>query len=189
MSAALTSDERTFPLHKADGLTLEMESSTAITGIVIGVVISLPLWAAIVAIGEMVLRWLRRQVADAFTSGRRPITHEVNVDGLKWNIAAACSGIEKAGNPIMPEQGECQEFRVWACSLDQAWALVKRSPKRMANCALAMVHSRGGMIHAFSARCNTRNSSLMAASSVGKWPLACTARRSLAFKASIALVV
>ena len=26
---------------------------------------------------------------------------------------------------------ECQEFRVWACSLDQAWALVKRSPKRM----------------------------------------------------------
>ena len=58
VSAALTSDERTFPLHKADGLTLEMESSTAITGIVIGVVISLPLWAAIVAIGEMVLRWL-----------------------------------------------------------------------------------------------------------------------------------
>jgi hypothetical protein len=66
--------------------------------------------------------------------------------------------------------GECQEFRVWAYSLDQAWALVKRSPKRMANWALAMVHSRGGMIHAFSARCDTRNSSFMAASSVGKWP-------------------
>ena len=30
---------------------------------------------------------------------------------------------------------------------DHAWALVKRSPKRMANWALAMVHSRGGMIH------------------------------------------
>ena len=41
----------------------------------------------------------------------------------------------------------------------------------MANWALAMVHSRGGMIHA-----------LLAASSVGKWPRACTARRNLAFQ-------
>jgi transposase len=51
---------------------------------------------------------------------------------------------------------------------DQAWALAKRSPKRMANWALALSHSRGGMIHSFSTRCKTRNSSLMAASSVGK---------------------
>ena len=68
-------------------------------------------------------------------------------------------------------------------------ALVKRSPKRMANWALAMVHSRGGMIHSFSERFKTRNSSFVAASSVGKWPLARTARRSLAFRASMAFVV
>lgn len=72
---------------------------------------------------------------------------------------------------------------------DQACALAKRSPKRMANCALAMVHSRGGIIHSFSARCNTRNSSLMAASSVGKCPRVRTARRNLAFSASMEFVV
>jgi hypothetical protein len=46
---------------------------------------------------------------------------------------------------------------------------MKRSSKRMANCALA-------------ARFKTRNSSFSTASSVGKWPRARTARRSLAFK-------
>ena len=51
---------------------------------------------------------------------------------------------------------------------DQARALVKRSPKNIANWAFAMVHSRGGTIHSFSALCNTRNSSLMAASSLGR---------------------
>ena len=50
----------------------------------------------------------------------------------------------------------------------QAIARAKRSPKRTANCAFAMAHSRGGMIHCFSALFKTRNSSLSAASSVGK---------------------
>src|SRR4051812_33128327 len=50
----------------------------------------------------------------------------------------------------------------------QAIARMKRSPKRMANCALAMHHSRGGMVHSFSDRFKTRNSSFRAASSVGK---------------------
>ena len=68
-------------------------------------------------------------------------------------------------------------------------AAVKRSPNRTANCDLAMAHSRGGMIHFFSERFKTRKSSLVAASSLGKCPLALTARRSLAFKASMALVV
>ena len=70
-----------------------------------------------------------------------------------------------------------------------AMALVKRSPKRTANWAFAMTHSRGGILHSFSERFKTRNSSFMAASSVGKWPLALTARRNLAFKASMAFVV
>jgi hypothetical protein len=46
-------------------------------------------------------------------------------------------------------------------------AIVKRSPNRTANWDLAMDHSRGGMIHCFSERFNTRKS-LVAASSLGK---------------------
>jgi hypothetical protein len=68
-------------------------------------------------------------------------------------------------------------------------ARVKRSPNRTANWALAMNHSRGGMVHSFSVLFKARNRSFSAASSLGKWPLARTARRSLAFSASMALVV
>jgi transposase len=39
--------------------------------------------------------------------------------------------------------------RGWAVQHYQAIARVKRSPKRTANWALAMHHSRGGMIHSF----------------------------------------
>ena len=85
---------------------------------------------------------------------------------------------------------DCQEFRARrGGSTDQAMALVKRSPKRTANWALAMDHSRGGMIHSFSERFKTRKRSFVAASSLGKWPLARTARRSLEFSASMAFVV
>jgi hypothetical protein len=79
--------------------------------------------------------------------------------------------------------------RSGAVQHDQAIAVVKRSPKRTANWALAMHHSRGGMIHSFSERFKTRKRSLVAASSLGKWPLALTARRSLEFSASMAFVV
>jgi hypothetical protein len=44
------------------------------------------------------------------------------------------------------------------------------------------------MIQSFSLRFNARYSSFIAASSVGKWPRARTARRSFAFRASMALV-
>src|SRR5205085_1831476 len=82
--------------------------------------------------------------------------------------------------------GDCQKFRARLSGLtDQSMAAVKRSPKRTANCDLAMDHSRGGMIHSFSERFKTRKRSLVAASSLGKWPLARTARRSLALSASI----
>src|SRR5215813_8889119 len=67
-------------------------------------------------------------------------------------------------------------------------AVVKRSPKRRANCDLAMDHSRGGMIHSFSERFKTRKRSFVAASSLGKCPLTLTALRSLAFSASMAFV-
>ena len=75
--------------------------------------------------------------------------------------------------------------------LNNAYALAawKRSAKRMANWLLAMAHSLGGIFHSFSDLFKTRNRSFIAASSVGKCPLARTARRSLEFKASMALVV
>ena len=89
------------------------------------------------------------------------------------------------------DRGETVRNFVWerAADHDQATARVKRSPNRTANWALAMAHSRDGIFQAFSARFKTRNSSLVAASSVGKWPRVRTARRSLAFKASMACVV
>ena len=51
----------------------------------------------------------------------------------------------------------------------------------IANCAFAMAHSRGGILHSFWARFNTRKRSFSALSSVGKWPRARTALRNLAF--------
>ncbi len=80
---------------------------------------------------------------------------------------------------------------VWGGAIEHhpARAFRKRSPKRPANCALAIAHSRGGILHAFSYRFKIRNRSFMAASSVGKCPLARTARRSFEFRASMALVV
>src|SRR5208337_4172737 len=59
----------------------------------------------------------------------------------------------------------------------------------IANCAFAMAHSRGGILHSFCARFNTRKRSFSALSSVGKWPRARTALRNLAFNDSIAFVV
>jgi hypothetical protein len=59
----------------------------------------------------------------------------------------------------------------------------------MANCALAIIHSLGGIFHSLAARFNTNYKSFMALSSVGKCPRARTARRSLALRLSIALVV
>ena len=68
-------------------------------------------------------------------------------------------------------------------------AFANRSPKMTAIWALAAVHSRGGIFQSFSARFKTRNRSFSAASSLGKCPLARTARRSFEFNASMALVV
>ena len=59
----------------------------------------------------------------------------------------------------------------------------------MANCAFASNHSRGGRFQSSLARFSTRNSSLVAAASLGKCPRARTARRSFEFKASMAFVV
>ena len=86
--------------------------------------------------------------------------------------------------------GDCQEFRVCAGEpfTDQACALVS-AVEEDRELLFAMAHSRGGILQSFSLRFKTRNSSFIAASSLGQWPLARTARRSLAFRASMAFVV
>ena len=68
-------------------------------------------------------------------------------------------------------------------------ALTNLSSNMMANWVFASHHSRGGIFHVCATWRKTRNSNLVAASSVGKCPLVRTARRSFAFKDSMAFVV
>src|ERR1700675_42855 len=82
---------------------------------------------------------------------------------------------------------ECQE----SCVRGQFshHALTNLSSNMMANWVLASHHSRGGIFHVCATWRKTRYSNLIAASSVGKCPVVRTARRSLAFKDSMAFVV
>jgi hypothetical protein len=73
-------------------------------------------------------------------------------------------------------------------NLSQPWpgeALAEET----ANWALAIAHSRGGILHSLSARFKTRKSSFSAPRRSGSGPSARTARRSLELSASMALVV
>src|SRR3954468_3194097 len=95
---------------------------------------------------------------------KQPRTDECAHDnGEDTQARIRCPGPEQRGWAV-------SEFSCVGRAVDpvQAIARVKRSPKRMANCALAMHHSRAGMVHSFSDRFKTRNSSFRAASSVGK---------------------
>ena len=95
---------------------------------------------------------------------------------LKAELGAAERAVTARLSGI-PCKGRCGQVKL------------KRFSNRMASCALAIHHSRGGIFHSFAARFNTRNRSLSALSSVGKCPLVLTARRSFAFKLSMAFVV
>lgn len=59
---------------------------------------------------------------------------------------------------------------------------MNRSPTIMANWALAITHSRGPIFHSFSEWFKARKRSFIAASSVGKCPLARAVRRNLSSK-------
>jgi hypothetical protein len=83
--------------------------------------------------------------------------------------------------------GECQKSCVRGRVSHHA--LTNLSSNMMANWVLASHHSRGGIFHVCATWRKTRYSNLIAASSVGKCPLVRTARRSLAFKDSMAFVV
>ncbi len=59
----------------------------------------------------------------------------------------------------------------------------------IANCVMALVHSRCGIFQFLVTLRNTKYSNLVAASSLGKWPRLRTAVRNVLFRLSIALVV
>ena len=87
------------------------------------------------------------------------VTATIPVSGVPYGVAVTPNGSKVGLSGISCAVGG------WT---NQAIANVKRSPKRTANWALAMDHSRGGMIHCFSERFKTRKRSLVAASSLGK---------------------
>ena len=58
MSAAQTLDRTMLRLHSAVAAVPKVEGDDAFRGIVIGVAISLPVWAIIAAVGEAALSWV-----------------------------------------------------------------------------------------------------------------------------------
>lgn len=96
-----------------------------------------------------------------------PISHRLSSEATMWMRGmTSCAG----SAPLLMTVTETVGIFVYGRAVDDqpAMALVKRSPKRTANWALAIAHSRGGILHSFSARLKTRKRSFSAASSVGK---------------------
>jgi len=149
-------------------------------------------------------RFCHRQTAGRLTPARRATSNTGNRSPEKRTILARCTCLKGRlrSATICFRRSVSVEFRrmltVWAMTAGVSGFSCKGrfhqfslnlSSNRIANWALAIVHSRGGILHSFCARFNTRKSSFSALSSVGKCPRARTARRSFAFKDSIAFVV
>ena len=111
------------------------------------------------------------------TQRKAPPSQEIAPGGERSRLAA--------DEGLVP-RWECQESCVRG--LLSHHALTNLSSNMMANWVLASHHSRGGIFHVCATWRKTRYSNLIAASSVGKCPLVRTARRSLAFKDSMAFV-
>ena len=122
--------------------------------------------------------------ATARSRREQPAGAEASHDAMKpW---PAVDDVDKAGPGRRRRlNGGPPEF---PCEGLPAQASLNRSWDRIANSALAIAHSREGILHSLAARCNTRYRSFRTLSSVGKCPRARTARRSFAFKDSIAFV-
>ena len=120
---------------------------------------------------------IEKELLDRLLAGRGP--NEIfSRDGLLDDLKKALSERIPNGTVGYFVREAC--FRHWQTNL---------SPKTTANWVLASNHSRGGRFHSSAAWFRTRYNSFMAASSLGKWPLVRTARRSFEFNASIWLVV
>ena len=73
------------------------------------------------------------------------------------NASAKCDGVRKPHVRAIREIGSVRNFVCGRADEHYAaMALMKRSPKMTANCAFAMVHSRGGILHSFSERFKIR---------------------------------
>jgi hypothetical protein len=105
----------------------------------------------------------------------------------RYHDRKSSSGSEGAYRRIVGDRGVCLEFCVRG-RVDHH-AVTNLSSNMMANWVFASHHSCGGIFHFPATWRKTRYNNFIAASSVGKWPLVLTARRSFAFKASMAFVV
>ena len=112
---------------------------------------------------------------------RRPM---VDMDEFERRLRRQSSGNQTDDDPLAEAR-----LSGFPCKGRFRYANLNLPSNMMANCAFAMAHSRGGILHSFCARFNTRKRSFRALSSVGKWPRARTALRNLAFNDSIAFVV
>jgi hypothetical protein len=124
--------------------------------------------------------------------GRFLLKRKSRGDRIRAKLREIKAELRRRMHQSIPEQGK------WARQVGLSLILCVRpvqhqqtnlSPKTTANCVLASIHSRGGRFHSSAALLRTRYSNFIAASSLGKWPLARMARRSFAFRASIAFVV
>ena len=104
---------------------------------------------------------LRSRIVVAIEAGasRREAARRFEVSpasAVRWHETFVREGRTQA-KPMGGDQGTVRNF-VWGRPVEHqaAMARVKRSPKMMANCALAMTHSRGPIFHAFSERFKTR---------------------------------
>ena len=73
-----------------------------------------------------------------------------------WTTASGNTAVIASGKPFRPSTTASGTVKISVCERAvehyAAMALMKRSPKMTANCALAMDHSRGGILHSFSER-------------------------------------
>ena len=75
---------------------------------------------------------------------------EITDDDVIRDVAGGCREVSPAPGSVINSvcDGAVEHYAVMA--------LMKRSPKITANCAFAMVHSRGGILHSFSDLFKTR---------------------------------
>src|SRR5580693_4598186 len=140
------------------------------------------------ALAASALSWAKAVAMKAETTRRLLLPAWASALRMVWTRQRCqVAFISLATAALMPSWGDCQESCVPGRVSHHA--LTNLSSNMMANWVLASHHSRGGIFHVCATLRKTRYSNLIAASSVGKWPLVRTARRSLAFKDSMAFVV
>jgi hypothetical protein len=109
---------------------------------------------------------MRSEFFAATLSTKAGVYDEVGLDaerplrGEKRRSTCKLFGVAEGTTGLIGKKSHPGTVRNFVCGQrfehQAAMARVKRSPKMMANCALAMTHSRGPIFHAFSDRFKTR---------------------------------